>query len=74
MLCIMIKHFVYFNFQASLNSCISKLQETLDRVGSTTDKLRELLAQLEGWREKLGGHAPPRVLPADIEKQIANFQ
>ena len=59
--------------QASLQSHISKLEETLDRVGSTADKMRELLAQLEGWREWIEKHEPPRVLPDDMEKQIAEF-
>lgn len=59
--------------QASLQSRISKLEETLDRVGSTADKMRELLAQLERWREWLEKHEPPRVLPDDMEKQIAEF-
>ena len=59
--------------QSSLEGRISKLQQTLDRVGSTTDSMRQLLAQLEGWRDKLEKHEPPRVLPADMEKQIAEF-
>ena len=63
----------YLHPQASLKGRISKLQQTLDRVGDTTDRLRQLLAQLEGWRDGFEKHKPPRVSPGDVEKQIAKL-
>ena len=59
--------------QASLDGRISKLEETLERVGSTAGRLKELLAQEGEWRERLENHPPPRVLPPDIEKQRTEF-
>ena len=61
------------SLQASLDGRISKLEQTLDRVGSTRERLRELLAQEEEWRERLEHHPSPRALPVDIERQLAEF-
>ncbi|CAI8055159.1 Dystonin, partial [Geodia barretti] len=50
-----------------------KLEETLNRVGNTAGRLKELLAQEREWRERLENHPPLRVLPPDIERQRTEF-
>ena len=60
-------------FQESLDGRISKLEQTLDRVGSTEQSLRDLLEKERQWRERLVSHSPPRVLPGEVERQIEEF-
>ena len=57
-------------FSSYLGGHISLLEGALGRVSGLKDRLMDLLRQLEGWRSKLKGHEPPRVLPDDVEKQL----
>ena len=49
---------------------MSSLEQTLGHVSNLHGDLNSLLEQLNNMRSKLKGHEPPRVLPADVEKQL----
>ena len=56
--------------QGSVGERASSLEQTLGHVSSLHGDLNSLLEQLNDMRSKLKGHEPPRVLPADVEKQL----
>ena len=49
---------------------MSSLEATLGHVSSLHGDLNGLLERLNNMRTKLKGHEPPRVLPADVERQL----
>lgn len=59
-----------FHCQGTVGERASSLEQTLGHVSSLHGDLNGLLEQLNNIRSKLKGHEPPRVLPADVEKQL----
>ena len=57
-------------YQGSIDERASSLEQTLGHISNLHGDLNSLLEQLNNMRSKLKGHEPPRVLPADVEKQL----
>jgi hypothetical protein len=58
------------HYQGSVGERVSSLEGTLGHIGSLHSDLNKLLERLNNMRSKLKGHEPPRVLPADVERQL----
>lgn len=56
--------------QASVKGHTAQLEGVLGQANELREELGELLNQLEEMRGRLKNHAPPRVAPPNIEKQM----
>ena len=57
----------------SLEGRTGELEAELGRACELGEQLRELLGRLEEMRGSLKRHAPPRVTPLDVQRQLTEL-